>query len=281
MSAISKVFLMLLRQNKSNLDSNEIMLGAKATFPLIVGAIPFGILFGTLAAPSGLSVAATIAMSVFVFAGSAQFISLGLLAAGAPLEVIVATTFVVNLRHALYAANLVPHVRKLSQKWRIAIGFGLTDETFAAVTSRMVEGDIKDFRSLYLGSWLAMYGNWILCTIIGILLGELIPDMTQWGLDFAMVVTFIGMVAPHLIPRKNAHAQMISASACWIAVLVAAVVSVLAADMPNKLGLMAAALAGLTSGMLFVRFYKPAASSKSIAADNPDLKANNQGANNG
>ncbi|HEY9662144.1 MAG TPA: AzlC family ABC transporter permease, partial [Allocoleopsis sp.] len=58
---------------------NEFLAGCKAIVPLVVGAIPFGIIFGTLAASSGLSFAATLAMSAFVFAGSAQFIALGLL----------------------------------------------------------------------------------------------------------------------------------------------------------------------------------------------------------
>ena len=99
--------------------------GAKATIPLIVGAIPFGILFGTLAGPSGLSVAATLAMSLFVFAGSAQFIALGLLASGAGIGIVIATTFVVNLRHLLYSAALVEKVKHLPQRWRIMMAFGL------------------------------------------------------------------------------------------------------------------------------------------------------------
>ena len=220
---------------------HEFIGGAKATFPLIVGAIPFGIIFGTLAEPSGLSVIGALAMSIIVFAGASQFIVLGLLAAGAALPIIIATTFVVNLRHILYAANLVPKVRHLPQRWRILMAFGLTDETFAAVSNRYLQqDDIRDAHWFYLGSFCAMYGNWVLCTAIGVALGELFPDMTEWGLDFAMSVTFIGMVVPYLKSKPM-----------WACVIVAAAMAIATATMPHKLGLLVAAIAGIAVGLSF------------------------------
>lgn len=219
--------------------SSEFVNGAKATIPLIIGAVPFGILFGTLAEPSGLSVLGALAMSLIVFAGASQFIALGLLAAGAAIPVIIATTFVVNLRHLLYAANLVPKVRHLPQHWRALMAFGLTDETFAAVSNRYLQQeDIRDAHWFYLGSFLAMYSNWVLCTALGVALGELFPDMTQWGLDFAMSVTFIGMVIPYL---KN--------KPMWAAVIVAGAMAIATAAIPHKLGLMIAAISGIAVGL--------------------------------
>ncbi|WP_207062612.1 AzlC family ABC transporter permease [Motiliproteus sp. SC1-56] len=212
--------------------------GARATLPLIVGAIPFGILFGTLAVPSGLSVGATLAMSLFVFAGSAQFIALGLLASGVGVGVIIATTFVVNLRHLLYAAALVERVKDLPQRWRIPMAFWLTDETFAAVSSRLLQEKADPYAHwFYLGSALAMYGNWQLCTWLGLGLGELFPDMTGWGLDFAMSVTFIGMVTPYLRSRPM-----------WLCVVTAGAMALATWDLPHKLGLIVAALSGIALG---------------------------------
>lgn len=222
----------------SRLQYSEMLAGAKATLPLIVGAIPFGIIFGTLAEPSGLSAIGALAMSIVVFAGSGQFIALGLLAAGAAIPVIIATTFVVNLRHLLYAANLVPKVRHLPHRWRIMMAFGLTDETFAAVSSRYLVEDVRDAHWFYLGSWLAMYSNWVFCTGIGIALGELFPDMMNWGLDFAMSVTFIGMVIPYLKSKPM-----------WAAVIVAGVMAIATVSMPHKLGLLVAALCGIAVGL--------------------------------
>lgn len=218
---------------------DEFSAGVKATLPLIVGAIPFGIIFGTLAETSGLSAWGAMAMSVIVYAGSSQFIALGLLAAGAAIPIIILTTFVVNLRHLLYAANLVPKVAHLPLRWRIMMAFGLTDETFAAASNRFLrQASIETAHWFYLGSFLAMYGNWILCTFIGIVLGELFPDMTDWGLDFAMSVTFIGMVVPYLTNRPM-----------WGAVIVAGAMAVATAFMPHKLGLIVAAVCGITTGM--------------------------------
>ncbi|WP_428035322.1 AzlC family ABC transporter permease [Amphritea sp.] len=226
-------------QNNVSLKRREMLGGAKATIPLIIGAIPFGIIFGTLAGPSGLSALGALAMSVFVFAGSAQFIALGLLAAGAAIPVIIATTFVVNLRHILYAANLVPKVGHLPHRWRLMMAFGLTDETFAAVSNRfLLQDNTEHAHWFYLGSWLAMYGNWVLCTALGIALGELFPDMTDWGLDFAMSVTFIGMVVPYLKSKPM-----------WGAVIVSGVIAMATIGMPHKLGLMVAALCGISTGL--------------------------------
>lgn len=226
-------------QDIRSIRRREMQEGAKATIPLIIGAIPFAIIFGTLAGPSGLSVWGALAMSVIVFAGSAQFIALGLLAAGATVPVIIVTTFVVNLRHILYAANLVPKVAHLPHRWRVMMAFGLTDETFAAVSNRfMLQQNTEHAHWFYLGSWLAMYGNWVLCTGLGIALGELFPDILDWGLDFAMSVTFIGMVVPYL---KN--------KPMWGAVIVSGAMAMATIAMPHKLGLIVAALCGIATGL--------------------------------
>jgi 4-azaleucine resistance transporter AzlC len=221
--------------------------GARATFPLIVGAIPFGIIFGALAVTSGLSPAAASGMSAIVFAGSAQFIGVGLVAEGLPLGIIVLTTFVVNLRHALYAASLAPYMKHLPQRWLLPLGFWLTDETYAATIVHYRQPDQSPYKHwFYLGSALAMYLNWQLCTLIGIVAGQQIPDPQGWGLDFAMVVTFIGIIVP-LIQNRPA----------LVSVVVAGIVAVMANGLPNKLGLMLAALTGIAAGVIAEQFWPP------------------------
>jgi 4-azaleucine resistance transporter AzlC len=218
----------------------EFWAGVKDTFPLVVGAIPFGIIFGAVAVTNGLSLAGAMAMSGFVFAGSAQFIASGLVAGGASTAVIVLTTLVVNLRHALYSASLAPHMKHLPQRWLAPLGFWLTDESFAVVIARYTKPDESPYKHWYfLGSALFMYLNWNLCTYIGLRAGQAIPDARGWGLDFAMVVTFIGIVVP-----------LVKSRAVLIAVAVAGVSAVLANPLPNKLGLMIAALLGVAAGVL-------------------------------
>jgi 4-azaleucine resistance transporter AzlC len=219
---------------------SEFWAGVKDTIPLVVGAIPFGIIFGAVAVTNGLSPVGAMAMSGFVFAGSAQFIASGLIAGGASTAVIILTTFVVNLRHALYSASLAPYMKHLPQRWLAPLGFWLTDESFAIVIARYTRADDSPYKHWYfLGSAIFMYVNWNLCTYIGLRAGQAIPDARGLGLDFAMVVTFIGIVVP-----------LVKSRAIMVAVTVAGISAVLANPLPNKLGLMVAALLGVAAGVL-------------------------------
>jgi 4-azaleucine resistance transporter AzlC len=219
---------------------SEFLAGVRDTLPVDIGAIPFGFIFGTLAVNSGFSPLGAMGLSLFVFAGSAQFIGATLAGSGAALWVIVFTTFIVNLRHALYSATLSPHMKHLPQKWLLPLGFWLTDETFVIVVQRYNRDDNSPYKHWYhLGSSLLMYVNWSACTLIGIMAGQAIPDLSNWGLDFALYVTFIGMLIPLIKTRP---------------VLLAAVVGGLSAvlfnGLPNQMGLIVAALLGVAAGVI-------------------------------
>ena len=217
----------------------EFLAGARDIFPLVVGAIPFGIIFGTLAASSGLSAGGALAMSALVFAGSSQFIAVGMIATGTGWLLIVLTAFVVNLRHLLYAVSLLPHIKALPQRWKILLAFFLTDEAFAVVIRRYESQDRSPFKHwYYLGGAIAMYINWLLCTLLGVTAGQLIPNATEWGLDFAMSVTFIGIIIPYLKTRPM-----------LVAVVAAGLAAVVANPLPHKLGLIVAAIIGIAAGV--------------------------------
>jgi len=242
---MSPPYSSVMSRDRASTPTFEFWTGARDIIPLLVGAVPFGIIFGTLAINNGLSPAGTLAMSAFVFAGSSQFIAAGMIATKTGWLLIVLTTFVVNLRHLLYAVSLVPYVKALPQRWKVLLGFFLTDEAFAVVIRRYEAKDKSPFMHwYYLGAALAMYLNWQLCTLLGITLGQMIPDAAGWGLDFAMSVTFIGMVIPYL---KN--------KPMVIAVVAAGAVAVLSASLPNKLGLMLAAFVGISAGVISERFF--------------------------
>ncbi len=212
--------------------------GVRDMLPMIIGAIPFGILFGALATSAGLSVYATMAMSLFVFAGSSQFVAATLIGQGVGVAVIVMTTFFVNLRHALYSASLGPYFKGLPQKWLLPLGYLLTDESYAVVIKRFTVSPDGNFRQWYcLGASLAMYVNWQLCTAIGIVAGSSLENLSEWGLEFAMVVTFIGIVVP-LIDRVP----------MLVAAVVAIAVALLARDIVHNLGLIIASIAGVAAG---------------------------------
>ena len=207
--------------------------------PLVVGATPFGMLFGALAISVGMAPWAVMGLSLIVFAGSSQFVAAGLVGQGASLGIIVLTTFVVNLRHALYAASLGPYLRHLSHRWLAPMAFLLTDESYAAVIARFEQADGSPNKHwFYLGGALLMYANWQLWTFGGIVAGQRLQSVGDLGLEFAMVVTFIGIVVP-LIKR-------------WpmlLCALVAGGTSLLFHQLPHQLGLIVASLCGIAAGL--------------------------------
>jgi 4-azaleucine resistance transporter AzlC len=257
----------------------EVLSGSRAIFPLIVGAAPFGIIFGTLAQESGLSFGGAIALSLCVFAGSAQFVAVGLVAAGTAVPLIIFTTFIVNLRHALYSASLVPYVGSLNAGWKVAIAFFLTDESFAASIDRYQQPDVSAYKHWhYISAAVIMYGNWALFTWLGLSLGSWFPNAADWGLDFAMVATFIGMVVPYITqwPSYASEPSRLSRpsgpytsvrflgmrflgmrflrkalpSPMVATVMVAGIMAAFAYRLPHQLGIMVAAVAGVMAGML-------------------------------
>src|SRR3569623_1550228 len=198
--------------------------GWRDTLPFMFGSIPFGLLLGTLATGEGLSPLATMAMSLCVFSGSAQVIAVVLLGGGSGIWVVWFATFVLNLRHLLYAATLVDEVRHLRQAWRFPLAAFLTDETFAVMERRYrMQGGGPNAHWYYLASCIGMYVNWQFWTAMGIVASERFQELKNWGLEFAMVVSFIGIVMPLLNTRPY-----------WAATIVAGFVSVVANPLPYK-----------------------------------------------
>jgi 4-azaleucine resistance transporter AzlC len=217
--------------------------GARDTMPMMVGAVPFALIYGTLVAASPLALWQGQLMSLTVFAGSSQFIALGLVAGQAGLVVVWLTTFVVNLRHVLYAANLLPHVARLPARWRWPLGFLLTDETFAVMAGyydRHPEAPLGHW--YFLGSGASMYVNWQCWTFAGLLFGTAFPELRSYGLDFALVATFIAIIVPQL--GKVPHLA---------AALSAGALAFLLRGLPYQLGLMSAVLAGVLVGLVLSR----------------------------
>jgi 4-azaleucine resistance transporter AzlC len=217
--------------------------GIRAELPIVLGVLPFGLIYGVLAVSAGMSPALSVASSVIVFAGSAQFIGAQLIDAGAPALVIWATTFIVNLRHVLYSAALAPYAAHLPRRWQLLLGYLLTDEAYVvtAVHYESEQGSSLENRHwFWLGAGLTLWVSWQLSTIMGVLFGTQVPE--RWSLDFTLALTFIGMVVPLCLYRPNLAAA-----------LVAGAVGVLTNAWPYRLGLMAAALSGIAAGVLLER----------------------------
>jgi len=236
------------RSSPPTLARAAFLAGLRDMFPLLVGSWPFGLIFGALAVTSGFSPLGAAAMSAIVFAGSAQFIAVGLVATGTSAAVIILATFVVNLRHMLYAATLAPHLNKLPTRWLLPLGFWLTDESFVVAAKHFEETkDNANKRWYLLGSEIGMYANWQMATWIGIVAGQQVKDPQSWGLDFAMVVTFIGMLVPMVKDRPTLGAALAAGST-----------ALLANGLPHQLGLLLAALVGIAAGVLAERSWATA-----------------------
>ena len=229
---------------------SEFIAGFKAELPILLGVVPFGMIYGVLALGAGLDALAAQAMSSIVFAGSAQFVGAQLFRLGTPGVVIVLTTFVVNLRHMLYSASVAPHLRHLNRGWKLLLSYLLTDEAYAVTITHYRQtssqsADLANKHWYFLGAGVALWSSWQVSTAAGILLGAQIP--ASWSLDFTLALTFIALVVPMLRDRPSLAAA-VSAGA----------VAVLGANWPYKLGLMAAATTGIVVGLLVEAWSSPA-----------------------
>jgi len=176
--------------------SGSFLQGVRQALPIVLGYIPVGFAYGVLAQKSGLSLFNAVAMSVIVFAGSAQLIGAGLLGAGAGPLTLIATTFVVNLRHLLMSAALAPKLRGW-KRWQIALfGYELTDETFALHTMRMA-GKQPPLAETF-GVNVTAQLSWVFGSLVGYLAGGQIADVRPVGLDYALPAMFIALLVPQV-----------------------------------------------------------------------------------
>lgn len=217
---------------------SEFLWGVRAELPLLVGVVPFGMIYGILALSAGLSRFEAQTMSAVIFAGTAQLITVQLAGLGTPALVIILTGFVVNLRHALYSASVAPHIRHLSPAWKGLLAYLLTDEAYAVTIAHYLAPTEPRYKHwFFLGAGLTLWTSWQLSTAAGIFLGAQVP--ASWGLDFTLALTFIALVVPLIKDRPT-----------LLAALAAGIVALLGVGLPYRLNLMAAALAGILAGLL-------------------------------
>ena len=223
--------------DNTSTPSFEFWLGVREELPILLGVIPFGMIYGILALSAGLSPLDAQAMSSVVFAGSAQFMTANLVIAATPALVIILTGFVVNLRHALYSASIAPYTRHLPLRWKAILAYLLTDEAYAvSIVHYQREGEITYKHWHLLGAGLALWTSWQVSTGIGIFLGAQIP--AEWGLDFALPLTFIALVVPGLRDRSGV-----------LTAAIASLAALLFFGLPFKLGLIASAFIAIVAGL--------------------------------
>lgn len=209
--------------------------GVRDQLPLVLGVAPFGAIFGALAVSVGIPALETQALSLLLFAGSAQFIAVGLIGAGTPVFIVLLTIAIVNMRHLLYSIALSPHVQELGVRWKIPLAWLLTDEAFAIASLRYQRSGTVQDHWYFLGTGLTLWVSWQVSTYLGITAGALIP--ASWQLEFALPLTFMAILAPGLTDR-----------AAWVTALTAGVLALVLANLPLSTGLLISVVAALALG---------------------------------
>lgn len=174
----------------------DLIFGIKSATPIVMGYMPVGFALGVMASDIGLSPLEIAMMSLFVYAGSAQFIAVNMLEIGAAPIAIIITTFLVNLRHLLFSASLAPHFKNIHQKLIAFISFFITDESFAVSITDIEKRQPSPmyFLSLYITAYL----SWVISTFLGNILGGFIPDTKALGFDFALPGMFLALLCMQL-----------------------------------------------------------------------------------
>jgi predicted branched-subunit amino acid permease len=214
--------------------------GMRAYGPAVIATGAWSLVTGVATVRMLLNVGHALAMSSFVFAGSAQLAALPLIAGGAPVWVILLTATVVNLRFVIFSAGLQPYFRHLSLGRRLLIGYLTSDLGYLLALRRWggtqrgpaTTEQIWFFLGISFANWL----TWQSMSILGILMADRIP--ASWGMEFLGVLALITLVVPSLTDVPSI-----------LGVVVAASVAVIARGLPLKLSVLVAVLAGVASAM--------------------------------
>ena len=178
---------------------SELTAGMRDSVGLGFALVPIGLAFGYAADAVGLSWWLAALMSATVYGGPSQFLAVDLIAAGAAVPAIVVTTFVANLRYTLFAASLAPHLRDAPARRLLPLSHGVADGSYAVVLAHARAHPGRRRLDRYLaGSFVVSFGAWVSATVVGALLGDVLPDVLAYGLDFATPAIFIAFLVPYV-----------------------------------------------------------------------------------
>lgn len=224
---------------------SEFGLGVKAAAPTALGYVAIGLAFGVVAAASGFSALEVGLMSALVYGGSAQFAMCALVVAGAGLGELTLTIFLVNLRNMLMSLHATTIFTKTPFLDNIGIGSLITDESYGVLLGEYVHN--KDISAKWMhGNNIFSYLVWIVSSVIGTLIGSMIPSPELFGLDFALIAMFIGLLTSQLDALLSQGAKKVAL------ILLAITISYLLLSMvlSESLAVLVATLIGCSVGVL-------------------------------
>ena len=169
--------------------------GILEELPLQLGVFPFGVIYGVMAIESGLTPMQAFLMSSIIFGGASQIAFVQLISNATPYGVIVTTVGAINSRHFLYSISMMEYLKNLSLKWRVILGYLLTDEAYAISIRRFINEPNTSFLHFHLlGTGITLFLSWQISTLTGVLLGGDLPQFLD--LQFIIPLTFIAIIIP-------------------------------------------------------------------------------------
>lgn len=186
-----------IHQSSQSIDM--IREGLRIALPIAIGYIPIAITYGVLAKQSGLSLMELTLMSAFVYAGASQFMGVNMIIASASVIEIILATFVLNFRHFVMSLSFMNGLRNnVGLAGRIGLSLGLTDETFSVAALHIDKAD-KEKSVLFYGTIiLTAYVTWVVGSLLGGLVGNVIPEKLSQSMGIALYALFIALLVPSI-----------------------------------------------------------------------------------
>ena len=177
--------------------------------PLMIPVFPFGIIYGVIGMDLGIGPYMTLGLSIIIFGGASQIVLLQLFSGGASSLVILSSVGAVNARHVLYGAVLSEHLSGLKLSWKIILSYVMTDQAFAVSNDYFKKNDKNNNQHYHLlGSGFTCWTIWQISTIIGIVLGSVVPE--ELGLSFTISLTFLALLISDFRKFKNIIVMLVS-----------------------------------------------------------------------
>jgi 4-azaleucine resistance transporter AzlC len=200
--------------NRLRLDRTGVRDGFLAAIPLWPGIIAFAMAFAITARTAGFSALEVQALSMVLFAGSAQIVIVALTNEGAGFLAIVLTVLALNSRHVLYGFSLSRWLPERARPGKPILAFFLTDEAYGLTTKGYLQG--RSSLGFYLGVCANLYLVYNASTFAGVVAGGLIPNPEQLGLDFVFSLTFVALLVPLLKTRCDLRVAAIAVAATLV-----------------------------------------------------------------
>lgn len=194
----------------------EVRKGVADALPVAVGLVPLGLAFGVLMVQSGFDWWWTPVFSILIYAGSMEFLAIGLFLAGTPIASLAAASLLVNFRHVFYGLSFPLHLVR-SRLARAYSVYALTDETYAIVSTKP-RGTVSGARAVTVAVCCQLF--WVLPGIVGALAGGFIPEWLQ-GFEFALTALFT-VLAIDAIRANAAWWPPVAAAACGLLAMLVA-----------------------------------------------------------